>query len=108
MDTELTRRLSVIQAAVDALAAKTRQVMTETPAVEPTEEQWQELAQWGGSRRYVLIRPDGERYWDVPFYSPLSSFEQRPAALRAMGGAPGARIADLKTKTIIEPKRKQS
>jgi hypothetical protein len=88
-----------IEAAMDALKQEVRTLLT---TMEPQPVDHDALVRWRGRDRYVLVRPDGERYWDIPgMRLHTTSYQQRPSAVRAAKFLPGCRIYDIRERTFV-------
>lgn len=92
----LNQELHRIERALQALRDESTKLLTDAPVTD-------EFTPFvGGNERYVLARPDGYRYWNVPGQANLvSGFQQRPAALRVAQYLPGCRVYDSRTHTYI-------
>jgi hypothetical protein len=92
--------LALCQVHIKKIHEQTRKFLTNAPI---TDEHLENTLEWAwGNDRYILILPDGRRYYDVPGYRGFqTSFVQRPAALRTAQHLPGCRVYDIKEKKVI-------
>jgi hypothetical protein len=104
LDDVLTHAKESIQSIYDAVEEQMKFAPNTDEYLEDTVEYWGLTALRGSSKnRYLLVRPDGKIYMDVPLpgRGPLVTFSQRPAALRAARNYPGCRVYDVHTRTFV-------
>lgn len=99
MPPPLSEQLEAITEQIGALEAEARTLLENHP---PEPVNLRRLDHYGRNVRYVVVRPDGEPYHDVPGMRwTITTFKQRPAALRAAKGLPGVRIWDMRENVFI-------
>lgn len=93
----LDQELNRIGGALEALRLEARELLANAPI---TKAATPYVAH--PNERYILARPDGHRYWNVPGADNLySGFTNVAAAFRVAKSVPGARVYDVDTKTYI-------
>lgn len=102
---ELLEELARIEGEINALRAEAREFIATYPVTDAALPAT--LAEGRDGRdRYVLVLPDGSRYWDLPGRPFVTSgFIHRPAADRACGRLPGCRVLDVRTGQIVTTQR---
>lgn len=97
--TTLTEKLEAIATQISALERLARETLSEHEP-EPVDEK--RLTYWRGRDRYLIIRPDGEPYHDVPGVRfVVIGFTQRPAAIRQAKMLPYARLWDIRERVFV-------
>ena len=99
MPPPLSEQLEAITEQIRTLESEARKLMENHP---PEPVNMRRMDYYGRTDRYIIVRPDGEPYHDVPGIRWIvTTFKQRPAALRAARGLPGARIWDMRENVFI-------
>jgi hypothetical protein len=96
----LDEQLKAIADKIDALENEARELMENHPP-EPVNQRTLEFGR--GPDRYIIVRPDGEPYYDVPGIRRVIGlrFSQRPAAIRHAKWLPGARVWDMRDNEFV-------